>query len=956
MAGETPSIAKQSIDPGVLYTPAEAVIPATLAKPAPLGQSPADAYTEVSEGSVPFSWYWDFYTNADPLKRGIAGAFLPVMGPATVAVGFLSSPLGCANQPSHNTNPHADEGEDSGRPPQADGSTHQDHGLVGPDGRPPAADGGPDATTPDAGDDDAGTDGGTDGGGPDVIPDGGDDDGGPDVVDADGDGHTADVDCDDSDNTVFQNLTGFIDGDGDGFTVGPERTLCVGAALPEGMALLSLGDDCNDSNASINPGIPETPYDGIDQDCNGADLTDVDGDAVSLPDDCDDNDRTAFQNLTGYQDTDGDGRTVGELQTLCTGLSLPEGYTEIRSTEPDCDDTTDALYQNLTGYIDADGDGYTMGAPRTLCSGAALAAGLSFTSAGADCDETNSSLYQYRTGFQDADGDGYTLAAEQTVCSGAELPAGFVSAASSEPDCNDDQNYIHPGASQRLTSADNDTNCDGTPDMDIPRDAVTIVGQNDGDLAGYAMVGANMNGDAYPDVIVGSPGFNSSFGEGKVDIIFGGPDTLVSGALFSLGTDQNVSISGACGWGLGESVQAIDLNGDGIDDLIIGASSYNGGYCGGTRGDGDGSMTGAELIVYGRENWEATYNFYDIDSTNAVVLSALQMALIKGDPGEGLGQHLLNTGDINGDGRDELIVGGGNGNTCDAIPAIAYAGIRNKSEIMLTEGGIHFHDYVGSQACFNIASGDINGDGLADPVLADNYDLFHDGAGHVTALRGSLTFPSDVNLSALESYPDLGYVIFYGGERGDEAGSPVAVGDMDRDGKAELLIGVPRESGGKLYKVPGAAITAVMNGTNPTFPNGSHVRLDGPVVTLGGSIIFGDRANAGFSAYGLTLQSDTNGDGCMDPVVGAWTYAGGTEGRVYHYNAASISAATSSEISSDTADNIIIGAEGTHLGLKAVGGVDFDGDGTGDVMLNAIGSTGVPAGPGRVYIFSGGSR
>src|SRR5690349_4224630 len=53
-----------------------------------------------------------------------------------------------------------------------------------------------------------------------------------------------------------------------------------------------VGEDCDDHDATRHPQATETPYDGIDQDCDGADLTDVDGDGhegtAVQGDDCDD--------------------------------------------------------------------------------------------------------------------------------------------------------------------------------------------------------------------------------------------------------------------------------------------------------------------------------------------------------------------------------------------------------------------------------------------------------------------------------------------------------------------------------------------------------------------------------------------------------------------------------------------------------------------------------------------
>ena len=56
--------------------------------------------------------------------------------------------------------------------------------------------------------------------------------------------------------------------------------------------------DCDDTNNTIYPGATEVPYDDIDQDCDGADLKDVDGDGydatVAGGNDCNDNDATTI--------------------------------------------------------------------------------------------------------------------------------------------------------------------------------------------------------------------------------------------------------------------------------------------------------------------------------------------------------------------------------------------------------------------------------------------------------------------------------------------------------------------------------------------------------------------------------------------------------------------------------------------------------------------------------------
>lgn len=224
--------------------------------------------------------------------------------------------------------------------------------------------------------------------------------------------------------------------------------------------------DCDDSAVSAHPGGTEIPYDGIDQDCNGADLTDEfiddDGDCFceSLvecissvnPDcgpgelligDCNDDPFTngaSFhpqmsevvadgidQNCNGvdrcYQDLDGDG--VGTLVEVndndlnCTNLSLD--YTSDR--HDDCNDQVAGI-----NPLDLDDDG------SSTCD------------AKPDCDDADSGL-----NWNDVDGDGYFTC---TVFGQEHLM-----------DCDDRKDHVHPGAPERCDYLDND--CDTQVDEDF---------------------------------------------------------------------------------------------------------------------------------------------------------------------------------------------------------------------------------------------------------------------------------------------------------------------------------------------------------------------------------------------------------------------------------------------------------------------------------------------------------
>ncbi len=77
------------------------------------------------------------------------------------------------------------------------------------------------------------------------------------------------TDCDDSNAAIYQSGTFFVDGDGDGYGNGAQATICYGATIPFGYTAVSLGLDCNDAIAAINPGHVEVLYNGVDDNCDG---------------------------------------------------------------------------------------------------------------------------------------------------------------------------------------------------------------------------------------------------------------------------------------------------------------------------------------------------------------------------------------------------------------------------------------------------------------------------------------------------------------------------------------------------------------------------------------------------------------------------------------------------------------------------------------------------------------
>ena len=240
-----------------------------------------------------------------------------------------------------------------------------------------------------------------------------DSDGDPDCTDTDDDGDLEpdDTDCAPLDGSVFPGAAEFcdlVDSDCDGSLV-DEFDDTDGDGLPDCVEEDADADgdpadtDCDDQDASIYTGAPETPDDGIDQDCNDTDTV------------------TCWPNLD--EDQFGAGTPVLEPDGDCAEPDLAE-------VDGDCDDEDPETYP---GAVE-------------LCDGVDN-----------DCDEDVDEDYQFLDWYLDADGDGSgdpdTPYADNPWC---DQPDGHVA---DDSDCDDEEETIHPGAEEVVNGVDDD--CDG---------------------------------------------------------------------------------------------------------------------------------------------------------------------------------------------------------------------------------------------------------------------------------------------------------------------------------------------------------------------------------------------------------------------------------------------------------------------------------------------------------------
>lgn len=369
-------------------------------------------------------------------------------------------------------------------------------------------------------------------------------------------------------------------------------------------------------------------------------------------------------------------------------------------------------------------------------------------------------------------------------------------------------------------------------------------GTSDGDRNGAAVATGDFNGDGYDDIAIGAP--NESLGGPANDIIDGG---FVS-ALY--GSAAGISTSNATGFdmddiGRGELAGALfgyalavgDFDDDGYDDLAIGAPGDD--PVGGLPGCGSvtviyGSMAGLDLTT--TELWHQ--DTPGIDST--------------ADAGNGTGTALA-TGDFDNDGYDDLAWGApyeGNPGFTDS----GFFGVIRGSAGGLTadgddvwggsDGNLPGDEQDGELLGSALAAGDFNGDGIDD--LAVGGPGRDSGTGRTLILFGTPTELSSVGSVSVSQHDMWGT-----SANPDESfGASLAACDADGDGMSDLLVGSPGEGSEK-------GVAHLLYGT-PRFPS-SHERIQ-DAVTFGGVRENDDRLGAALSC------ADFDGSGRADLIIG----------------------------------------------------------------------------------------
>ncbi|MBN1535823.1 MAG: FG-GAP repeat protein [Anaerolineales bacterium] len=429
------------------------------------------------------------------------------------------------------------------------------------------------------------------------------------------------------------------------------------------------------------------------------------------------------------------------------------------------------------------------------------------------------------------------------------------------------------------------------------------------------------------------------------------------------GEDSNNLLSGTADL-LGVSLANGDFNGDGIMDILTGASGADGP---GNERDHAGEV----YIVFGEPDLPSHIDVAGIEGVFPDVRIygeefGVQSSLFA--PGDSLGE-VITTGDLNGDQYEDIIIASpladGIGNQKPDTGAVYiifgrstedWELLRNASEtpvIFDTAGAsgyepdvvIHGKDLEDVLGC-SLAAGDVNGDGMEELLVGACYA---DGLENRSAEAGDtyIFFGRSIdewkNLSPIDllSSPDVADIVIYGRDMGDKLGSALTSGeDVNEDGMVDFMLGAYMGDGAD-NAFPDAGEAYVFFGREAAaWRDLSPIDLSTQIADV---TIFGaDAGDTLSSLLGLEM-ADVNGDDISDLLISAPNGAGinnkPASGELYiilgrHTWDAAI------ELLSSPADIIIYGVDENDKFGSSLNSGDVNTDGMADILIGAPGGAG----------------
>jgi hypothetical protein len=364
---------------------------------------------------------------------------------------------------------------------------------------------------------------------------------------------------------------------------------------------------------------------------------------------------------------------------------------------------------------------------------------------------------------------------------------------------------------------------------DLDSNYWSYFGIESGDELGWSVSGAgDVNGDGRDDIIFGSPMYSGVTPEveeeGAAFVFCGRSHGLTWTPDWMIGSGLQGSRFGAAVSGAG------DVNGDGFDDVIIGAHDYK------VKFDDPGTpKSGAAFVFHGSDSglsstpdWSVYAEVKEID----------------------LGYAVSDAGDVNNDGYDDVIVGAPDyeSQADQANEGKVYLYLGSPDGLSVDSAWTYESNQPGASLGFSLgAAGDVNGDGFDDVIVgAPHHDGDYNLVGAAYLFLG--------NPTGLNAEPDWEIL---GDQEDMELGSSVAgAGDVNGDEFDDVIIGVPHYSNGDEANI-GAAF--------------SFYGSDTGLSLIHEWVAYGPSGELAGSFYGFSVHSagDVDGDGFSDVLVGA---------------------------------------------------------------------------------------
>ena len=497
----------------------------------------------------------------------------------------------------------------------------------------------------------------------------------------------------------------------------------------------------------------------------------------------------------------------------------------------------------------------------------------------------------------DLDGDGYT----------------------SDIDCDDDDPSVHPDADE-ICYDDADNDCDGDTDEDCAypddyplegADAV-LYGSTEGGLAGYAVSSAgDVNGDGYDDLLIGAPEaawegteldghYETGRGTGAAMVVLGpaiGELDLTEADAWVQGSNTEDEYWSDTGW----SVAGVgDTNGDGFDDLLIGAPDYF------TYTEWwDGERVGMAALFLGPVS--------GIDH-----LQNADAAWYMGGYDSHTGYDVARAGDIDGDGLADILIGSPGGDLAHENGGEVYV-FSGPITGELESTDLHALIYGAGAGTVTSSAGDVNGDGLDDILVGSAHLLLAPLEGSVSLEDASLTIQSSAGVSQV-------------GQALSDAG------DLDGDGYGDFVLGQRYADTAETA----AGLASVFYGDADGGGTGT-VDLSSAAATLGGTEYYE------MAAASVSGVDDTDGDGRSELLVGTGYYHidQETEGTTWLVHGPIVGSYDLDDVAATRFMGI---NSGDHAGAAVSSAGDVDADGLSDILIGAPGDDTYGDNAGAAYL------